>query len=263
MKRTTFLRISLGLFLIAVLLVPLSSAISGDSGNLNSQNYLAKDDPQIIASLKSHIVYIGESQQARMNGVIRYADSISNGTGVDDLQWIQEDYLMAASSIPLMYTSDQINAARSEMQDQSIRFADQTANQLVFFNGNVDSMRSFINDSMLGFNDSFNDPNHTQWLTTARARLTVFNESANDRNATLSLLKGQGVDVTRAEKISDEINAEHTELMSVLMHKGDITIEQVNSKIRILNQNFRNVIREYRVNMQVQAQFAAVRAIKE
>jgi hypothetical protein len=257
------MRISLGLFLVAALLVPLSSAASGDSGNLNSQNYLSKDDPQIIASLKSHIVYIGESQQARMNGVIRYADSISNGSGVDDLQWIQEDYLMAASSIPLMYTSDQITSARTEMQAQSVRFADESANQLVMFNGNVDSMRAFINDSMLGFDDSFNDPNHTPWLTTARARLTVFNESANDRNVTLSVLRAQGVDVTQAEKISEEINAEHTELMGVLTHKSDLTIEQFNSKVKILNQDFRNAVREYRANMQIQVQFAAIRAIKE
>ena len=262
MKRTTFLRISTTLLFIA-LVVPMVTAAYGDSGQLNSQNYLAKDDPQIIAALKSHIVYIGESQQARMNGVIRYADSISNGSGVEELQWVQEDYLTAASSIPLMYTSDQINAARSDMQDQSLRFSDETADLLGKYNGNVDSMRAFINDSMQGFDDSFNDPNHTQWLSTARARLTVFNKSANDRNATLTALKIQGVDVTRAEKISDEINAEHAELMGVLMHRGDLTIEQVNSRIRILNQDFRNTIREYRANMQVQVQFAAIQAIKE
>ena len=262
MRKTTFMKVSTGLLFIA-LLVPMVTIDLREPGQLNSQNYLAKDDPQIIAALKSHIVYIAESQQARMNGVIRYAGTISNSSGVEELRWIQEDYLTAASSIPLMYTSDQINAARLDMQDQSVRFSDETANQLVVFNGNADSMRAFINDSMKGFDDSFNDPNHTQWLTTARARLTVFNESANDRNATLFALKAQGVDVNRAEKISDEINAEHTELMSVLMHKGDVTIEQVNSKIRVLNQDFRNAIRDYRANMQVQVQFAAIQAIKE
>ena len=247
----------MGIVILIALLAPLASAAS-----LNSQNYLAKDDPQIIASLKDHLVYLGESQQARMNGVIQYVNTISNGSGIDDLQWIQDDYLVAASSIPLMYTSDQINAARNEMQYQSVRFSDETADQLVMFNGNVDSMREVINDSMQGFDESFNDPNRTPWLTTARARLTVFNESANDRNVTLSALRAQGVDVTRAEKISEEINAEHAELINVLMHKGDLTIEQFNSKIKMLNQDFRNTIRDYRANMQIQARFAAIQAIR-
>jgi hypothetical protein len=249
--------------LLISLLPPLVSAASGDSNSLNSQDYLAKDDPQIVAALKSHVVYLGESQQARMKGVIQYADSISNGSGIDNLQWIKEDYLTAASSIPLMYTSDEINIARNEMQAESIIFADETANQLVMFNGNVESMRGFINNSLQGLDDTFNDPNHTPWLRTARARLTIFNESANDRNMTLNILKVQGVDVTKAEKISDEINAEHPALMSVLMHKGDLTIHQVNSKIKMLNQDFRNVIREYRANMQIQSQFTMIRAIKE
>ncbi len=190
MKKKTILRISVMLFLLITLVSPLVSASS--SGSLNSQDYLAKDDPQIIAALKSHIVYLGASQQARMDGVIRYAYTISNGTGIDELQWIQEDYLTAASSIPLMYTADEINTARIEMQDQSILFADETANQLVQFNGNVDSMRGFVNESMQGLDESFNDPNHTPWLTTARARLTTFNESANDRNATLDALRASG-----------------------------------------------------------------------
>ncbi len=73
----------------------------------------------------------------------------------------------------------------------------------------------------------------------------------------------QGVDVTRAEKISDEINAEHADLMGVLTHRSDMTIQQVNSNVRILNQNFRNVIREYRENVQIQNQFTLMRAIKE
>lgn len=262
MKRTTCMKISLGLLFIA-LLVPMVTVVSGDTGPLNSQNYLTKDDPQVIAALKSHTVYIAESQQARMNGVIRYTDNISNGSGTEELRWIQEDYLSAASSIPLMFTSDEINAARADMQDQSVRFSDETAHQLVAFGGNVDSMRDFTNDSLKGFDDSFNDPNHTQWLSTARARLTVFNESANDRNVTLSELRAQGIDVTQAETISDEINAEHTELISVLRHDGDMTIEEVNSKIKMLNQDFRNTIREYRADMQVRDQFAAIEAIKE
>jgi len=249
--------------LLGVLTIPLASAVGGSGSDTGSQTYLAKDDPQIIAALKSNVVYVGESQQARMDGVIRYIDSITNGTGTDELRWIEEDYLTAASTIPLMYTSDEINDARREMQDQSVLFYDTSADQVVMYNGDAGTMRAYINDSLRDFDVTFNDPNRTRWLATGRARLIVFNESANKRNATLFSLSSRGVDTSTAQKISDDINAEHDDLLNALSHKGEVTISSVNSRLKTLNQNFRDAIRQYYANLRIQSQTASILAIKD
>lgn len=249
--------------MLSILFIPLAGAIQQYGSDTNSQISLAKDDPQIIAALKSNVVYVGESQQARMNGVIRYIDSISNGTGTDELRWIEEDYLTAASTIPLMYTSDKINSARKEMQDQSVLFSDASANEMVMFGGNTSMMRAFINGSMKDFDASFNDPNRTPWLATGRARLIVFNDSANGRNSTLANLISKGIDVSDAQKISDSINGEYGDLLNALSHKGGVSISTVNSRIKMLNQGFRDAIRRSYADLKIQSQTAEILAIKE
>jgi len=253
----------MGLLVLSILFIPLAGAVQQYGSDANSPVPLAKDDPQIIAALKSNVVYVGESQQARMNGVIRYIDSISNGTGTDELRWIQEDYLTAASTIPLLYTSDKINSARKEMQDQSVLFSDTSADEMVLFGVNTSTMRSFINSSMKDFDASFNDPNRTPWLTTGRARLIVFNDSANGRNSTLANLSSKGIDVSEAQNLSDSINAEYGDLLNALSHKGGVSVSAVNSRIKILNQGFRDSIRRSYATLKIQSQTAEILAIKE
>ena len=61
-----------------------------------------------------------------MEGVIQYIEQISGGMGSARLYQIQEDYLIAAPSIPVFRTANEINIAREEMRYQSLLFAEET-----------------------------------------------------------------------------------------------------------------------------------------
>ncbi len=257
MRHQGIIRIGICLLILTAVLVPVASAFGE-----NKPQPLAENSPEIISALKNHIVYVGESQEARMDGIIRYIDVISNGAGNLDLEWIQEDYLTAASSIPLMYTAREINDAREEMGRQSLNFANAAQDQVVLFNGNFNIMRDYINDSMIALSDSFVPAKDPSWLARSSARLAVFNASSFERNTTISDFARQGIDVTKAREISDQIDAERTSLENALGHHTNVTIQSVNSNIKFLNQQFRNAILDYRAQLQIKTSVAAINAMK-
>lgn len=108
----------LGILSVILVIAPMVRAIPDNTAQSGSQNTIIHDNAELLSSLKMHAAYIGKMQQARMDGVIQYIDRISEGTGCVHLQQIQEDYLMAAFSIPIMRTVDEINTAREEMRQQ-------------------------------------------------------------------------------------------------------------------------------------------------
>ena len=132
------------------IITPVASALVENTDIPPSTGPLDKDNPELISVLKTHTAYVGVMQQARMDGVIAYIDRISDGAGTTNLRWIQDDYLTAASSIPLLYTSDEITAAREEMRAQSIRFSDETNTQMAAFNGNDADLRASTNATESG-----------------------------------------------------------------------------------------------------------------
>jgi len=257
MRFQGIIRIGICLLVLIALFVPVASAFGE-----NLPQPLAENSPAIISALKNHIVYVGESQEARMKGIIRYVDVISNGAGNIDLEWIQEDYLTQASSIPLMYTAREINDAREEMGKQSLNFANAAQDQVVFFNGNFNTMKDYVNDSMIALSDSFVPAKDPSWLARSGARLAVFNASSFERNTTISDLARQGIDVTKAREISDQIDAQRTNLENALAHRKNVTIQSVNSDIKFLNQQFRNAVLDYRAQLQIKISVAAVSAMK-
>jgi hypothetical protein len=118
-QRYTWMMVWL-VFSLAVI-APVASALLENTDIPPSTGPLDKDNPELISVLKTHTAYVGVMQQSRMDGVIAYIDRISDGAGTTNLLWMQDDYLAAASSISLLYTSDEITAAREEMRAQSIR----------------------------------------------------------------------------------------------------------------------------------------------
>jgi len=254
MRTIAFLALCVSAVLLVSVFVFPADAYTANNGQL-SQGKLSENSPEIIQALKTHTISLAESQEARMNGVIRYIDCLDGGS-VMELGWIREDYLTAASSIPLMETSAEINAARQDMQVKSVLFSDETANQIVRFGGDPDAMKAFINDSMQALDASSAKADTAHWLRLSDARLTVFDRSANDRNATLAALSEQGVDTAKAQEISNQINAERQELRLVLGHRGDETIKSENSRIKMLNLQFRSTIRECVARLAIQNQIA-------
>jgi len=187
-----------------------------------------------------------------MEGVIQYIEQISGGMGSARLYQIQEDYLIAALSVPVMGSLNEINAAREEMRHQSILFADETNAKLVMFNGTTDEMRAHANTNTLVVERTFNNIMYSSWLASDTTRLRLFNRSSERRTATLDMLNSQGLDVSEVQNLSDQIDAQHAELENALLQNRDESLLSITSGLKYLNQQFRNTIKVYQTNALMQ-----------
>ena len=246
------------LFLVAAV----SAVTPVNGGEIpSSSDPLYRDRPENIAALKTHIAYVGESQEARMDGVIAYVSNISGSAGIGRLQQIRDDYLAAAATIPVMQTSDQINALRDDMCSQTKLFAEETMTQIVLFNGTSEGMRETTGASMNAFEISFNSMTNPLWLSRDSARIVAFNRESEERNFTLRSLSEKGIDITLARQISDQIDAKRSDVEAALRNNQDGAILKVNTGIKSLNQQFRNTVSDYRTNLEIQMKGAAILAM--
>jgi len=255
-NRLGILGANLCLLCVISVIAPIVNALPDNTAQSGSRNTIIQDDAELLSSLKMHAAYVGKMQQARMDGVIQYIDRISEGTGSAYLQHIQEDYLMAAFSIPIMRTVDEINTAREEMRQQSILFADETNNQIMMFNGTTDEMRATANAHMQIVEGTFNSIMYSSWLASETTRLTVFNQSAERRTAVLDNLSAQGLDISYARNLSDQIDVQQSELEDALLQNRDGALLSITSGLKQLNQQFRNTIDSYRTSALIQMKSA-------
>jgi hypothetical protein len=253
----------LSFFLTWFFVSPVLASVSADTTIIpQSRDTLAQDNPEFIRALKTHVAYVGQAQDARMDGVITYIDTISDGTGSGTLREIQEDYMAVASSIPVMQTADDIAGARAELQRQSRLFAEETKAQLVLFNGSTDTMRETASASMQSVEDSFTSLKNSLWLANETARLTVFNRESGQRAAVIRSLTKQGVDVTRASNISQQIDARRSDLEKALTDKSVRALVATNNGVRALNREFRTTVDGYQQELQIERKRTAILAMQ-
>jgi hypothetical protein len=250
-NRSEILRTGLILLFLSTLFVPLAGAVTLSAGQSGSQSSVIQDSAELISPLKMHIAYVGKIQQARMDGVISYIDSISGGTGTAGLRQIQEDYLTAAFPVPVMRTVEEITEARGEMRHQSILFVDETNAQLAMFNGYAD-MRSSAEASQHPVEESYNCLKYSSWLASQTTRFMVFNQSSYRRTAILDDLSLHGMDVTYPKTLSAQIDAQHAELENALLQNQDGALLSINSGLRLLKQQFRATVVVYQMDLQAQ-----------
>jgi hypothetical protein len=249
--------------LLLILSVPLVSAVVDSATIPRSTDPRYEDRPEAIASLKTHIAYVGGDQNDRMEGIIRYIDTISNGTGTIILRQIQDDYLVTASSIPLMQTSAEISQAREDLQVQSRLFSEENKARMLEYKGSSPAMKASIR--AIGNATDAGRPNSTTgslWLRNESARLTLFNRESDDRKHILSDLGKQGINTTFAKNISDQIDAQRSNLRGSLTNKSSAALKSTNAIIRTLNREFRENIADTRAAMAIQMKRDAVMAIR-
>lgn len=254
----TILMVSI-LLVSSAVIIPVSASVSDDTAPIpESRDLPAQDNPEAISALKTHIAYVGQSQDARMNGVISYIDRISDAKGSQTLREIRDDYLCIASSIPLMQTADDISEARLQMQQQSRLFAEETKAQIVIFDGNTTQMREHSTAAVQVMEESFVSLNRSLWLAKESARLTVFNRESEQRATILQNLSEQGVDVSRAAGISDQIDAKRSELKKALTDRSVPALLTVNAGIKPLNREFRKAVDDYKNGLTIEMKRAAI-----
>jgi hypothetical protein len=244
------------LLFLSVLFVPIVGAVTESTGHSRSQNYLNQDSAELLSPLKMHVAYVGKTQQARMDGVITYIDKISGGTGTAGLRQIQEDYLTAAFTVPVMRTVEEVNEAREEMRYQSILFVDETNVQMAMFNGSTSEMRSTAEASLHPVENSFNSLKYSSWLASQNTRFMVFNQSSERRTAILDDLSLHGMDVTYPKALSSQIDAQHAELENALLQNMDGRLLSINGGLRLLKQQFRTTVVGYQMDLQAQLKAA-------
>jgi hypothetical protein len=253
----------LGLALVCALFTPVLASLTADGNPVPaSKDTLAQDNPELIGPLKTHVAYVGQTQDARMDGVIDYIDTISDGTGSGSLREIQEDYMAVASSIPVMQTADDITDARTKLQRQSRLFAEETKHQIVTFNGSTDAMRAKTSASMQVVEDSITNLKESLWLAKDTARLTVFNQESEQRTAVLRSLTKKGIDVSQARNISEQIDARRTDIQKALSSKSVSALKAANQGLKLLNREFRTTVEESQTNYQIEMKRAAILAMK-
>lgn len=242
------------------MIIPIVSGSTGNSAPEGNQNTIIQDNGELLSSLKTHVAYIGKLQQARMDGVIQYIDRISEGTGSANLHRIQEDYLIAAFSVPVLRTVDEINAARDEMREQSILFADETNTKMILFNGTTADMRTNANSQMQIIEGTFNSIMYSSWLSSETTRLTVFNQSSERRTGILDTLSAQGVDTSQAQNLSEQIDSQQSAMENALLQNRDEALQSITSGLKFLNQQFRNTVEAYQMNAMIQMKTADMMA---
>ena len=101
------------------------------------------------------------------------------------------------------------------------------------------------------------------WLARDTARLTVFNTHSQKRDELIAGLSAQGVDTSIAQKIADQIDAERSDLKTALFAKQNGAIQNVNSGLKDLNRQFRDIIQGYRTDRKIQVDKAAIMAMPD
>jgi len=247
---------------ILVLVAPCVSALVTGTPVPKSTDPDQKDRPEVIASQKMHIAYVGEDMDVSMRCTIKYIDSISNGKGTTPLRQIRDDYLVIASSVPIMTTSADITQAREELRAQTKLFSDETTTQLVFFNGSRADMRASTR-AYLNATRSIDEDNETvHWLANESARLTLFNRSSMERFRAIYNLEKQGVNTMLLQNVSDQINAQHLNLRGALANKSVKSLAATNAAINALTREFREHVASSRTALAIEMKRDAMMAMK-
>jgi hypothetical protein len=247
---------------VLMLLVPCVSATVDSTAIPKSTAPDDMDRPDMIATLKTHVAYVGEVQDARMNGVIMYINNISDGTGITSLQQIQDDYLVIASSIPLMHSYAEIAKAREDLRVQTQLFSEETKAQMVMFNGSDVDMRSCIRSSTDAVDNAFSAMTDSLWLAKDSARLTLFNQASGDRTLLIRSLDKQGINITLARNISDQIDAQRSSLRDALTSQSAGALVSTNTAIKTLTREFRENVASSRAALAIDMKRDAMMAMK-
>lgn len=245
-----------------MLVVPLVSAVVDPDSIPRSTTPDHADRPEMLDLQKTHIAYVANDQNTRMTGTIRYIEIISNGTGTVDLQQIQDDYLVIASSVPLMQTAAEIDRARESLGARAREFSDESKAKMVLYNGNTTRMQACIS-SMANASASryANTTGGELWLRNESSRLMLFNQETMDRKRVIAELAKQGANTTEIRNISLQIDAQRPNLQGSLTNKSSVALQSTNAMIKTLNREFRQNVADVRAKLAIAVKRDAMMAM--
>ncbi len=245
-----------------MLVVPLVSAVVDPDSIPRSTAPDHADRPEMLDLQKTHIAYVANDQNTRMTGTIRYIEIISNGTGTVDLQQIQDDYLVIASSVPLMQTAADIDKARESLGARAREFSDESKAKMVLYNGNTTWMQACIS-SMANASASryANTTRGELWLRNESSRLMLFNQESVDRKRAIAELGKQGANTTEIRNISLQIDAQRSNIQGSLTNKSSVALQSTNVMIKTLNREFRQNVADVRAKLAISVKRDAMMAM--
>ncbi len=247
--------------LTLMLVVPLASAVVNSATLPASKDPNYADRPAAIVTLKSHVAYIGELQDARMGGVIKYIGNISTGNGTVELEEIRYDYLVALSTIPLMQTSDEIVKARDGLRTYTTEFSEEAQTQMSRYKGNNTVLQIYTRAAVNAADGDIIRHNGTLWLADEAARLTVFNRDSMQRTHMITTLTNHSVDTGIIQNLSEQIDAQRPGLQGALTNKSITSLKLTNEKIRVLTKEYRDTVQKARAAWALQTKLDAMMAM--
>jgi len=117
-------------------------------------------------------------------------------------------------------------------------------------------MRANANSNMQTIEGTFNSVMYSSWLASETTRLTVFNQSSERRTVILDKLSVQGIDTSQAKNLSEQIDAQQSEMENALLQNRDGELQPITSGLKQLNQQFRNTIEGYQTDAMIQMKTA-------
>jgi predicted phage tail protein len=101
------------------------------------------------------------------------------------------------------------------------------------------------------------------WLARDTARITVFNQESQQRTALLNSLSRQGIDISLARNISQQIDTQRSAIQKALSENSVSSLKTVNSGLKALNRQFRGEVQAYQIDLQIQMKQASALAMNE
>jgi hypothetical protein len=123
-------------------------------------------------------------------------------------------------------------------------------------------MREQAAASVQNMESSITNLKNSLWLDRVSARLTVFNRESGLRSDILRSLSKQGVNISQATNISQQIDAQRSDLVKALIAKSPEGLKTINSRIKFLNRDFRAIVEESQANLRIEMSMAAILAMK-
>lgn len=244
-----------------MLVVPfVSAAVSSDILSASPDPNSA-DRPEATASLKNHVAYVCELQDARMGGVIRYIGNISNGNGTTALEQMRDDYLVAASSIPLLQTNAEIVKARDSLRTYTSKFSEEAKARVAQYNGNNEALLIYTRAAVNGADASILRSNGTLWLASPSARMAVFNQDSMKRTQQIGFLANRSIDTKKIQNLSEQIDAKRPALEKALATKSPTLMKTTNEEIRVLTREYRSTVEAARAAWAFQTKLDAMMAM--
>ena len=221
-----------GLCLISLMVLIIPAVSAQDA----SQPWV--DNPEHIAAMQAYVAYSGEQLKARMDGAIQYIGTLNGSVSTTTLQSDEQQFLATVSSVSSMTSADAITQAMETMKTQVAQFRTDLKTALTAGNGSEAALKSAVDATMNADQANIQSLDNAYWAAREKSRLDEFTYNDARRTGILANLTAKGIDVTQAQGIETQIQAEGASHKSGFDAQNEDQVRDANDQLATLTQQF-------------------------